>query len=147
MCVSNMPSICSRSLCLCCLCFFSGPIPFRTQSDDPISCFRKPVERTNKITYPLISLVRSTGIPQKLVGSSDWVRKWIGASMISCDVVRLAWPRVWLNLEPGVITCTIITITRKQSYSVFVSTYNACFIGSPISSKASCPYLFAPKLW
>ena len=40
-------------------------IHFRTQSDDPISCYGKPVERTNEIAYPLISLVHYTGLTQR----------------------------------------------------------------------------------
>ena len=36
-------------------------IHFQTQSDDPISCHGKPLEWTNEIVYPMISLVRSTG--------------------------------------------------------------------------------------
>ena len=41
------------------LCDVDVPILFRTQSDDPISCYGKPVERTNEIVYSLISLVRA----------------------------------------------------------------------------------------
>ena len=40
-----------------------APIHCRTQSDDPISRYGKPVELTSGLAYPLISLVRSIGFP------------------------------------------------------------------------------------
>ena len=40
-----------------------APSQFQTQSDDPISCYRKPVEQTNEIEGYAISLVRSIGLP------------------------------------------------------------------------------------
>ena len=56
---------------------FKAPIRFRTQSDDPISCYGKPVDRTNEIKGYAVSLVLSTGFLQRLIGSSDWVREWL----------------------------------------------------------------------
>ena len=38
-----------------------APIPFRAQSDHPVCCYGKSVERTYEIAYPLISSFRSTG--------------------------------------------------------------------------------------
>ena len=40
---------------------FTAPINFQSQSDDPISCYRKPTERTTEIKGYAIPLVRSTG--------------------------------------------------------------------------------------
>ena len=37
------------------------PIRYRTQSDNPISCYGEPAERTKEIAYPSISVFRSTG--------------------------------------------------------------------------------------
>ena len=39
------------------------PVQSPTQFFDPISYYRKPVERTNEIAYPLVSLVRFPGFP------------------------------------------------------------------------------------
>ena len=44
-------------------CLLVAPIQFRTQSDDPISCYRKPVKRADEIKGYTISLVRSTRFP------------------------------------------------------------------------------------
>ena len=55
------------------------PIHFLTQSRDPISCYRKPMERTNETISRSILLIRSNRFPKQLVGSHDWVRKWIRA--------------------------------------------------------------------
>ena len=44
-------------------------IHFRTQSDDPISCYGKPVERTNEIAYHAKSLARSIGFLWQVIGS------------------------------------------------------------------------------
>ena len=41
---------------------FKALILFQTWSDDPISCYRKPVEWTDESVYPLCSLIRSTGV-------------------------------------------------------------------------------------
>ena len=49
-----------------------GPIHFQTQSEDPIGCYRKPVEHVNEIAQYVISLVSC--------GSLDRVQKWIWAS-------------------------------------------------------------------
>ena len=54
-------------------------IHFVTHSCGQISCYGKPVERTNEIISRPISLVRFTGFPQQLIWSYDWVREWIGA--------------------------------------------------------------------
>ena len=44
-------------------CSVEVPIHFRIQSNDPISCNRKPAERTDEIKGYAISLVRSTASP------------------------------------------------------------------------------------
>lgn len=48
-----------------------------TQSRDQISCCRTPVEWANETGLQTISLVVSTGFPQRLIGLNSWVRKWI----------------------------------------------------------------------
>ena len=58
---------------------FKASILLHTQSDDPIRCDGKPVERASEIKGYAISLVRSTGFPWQLIGSSDRVQTWIGA--------------------------------------------------------------------
>ena len=55
-----------------------APIQCLTRSRDPISCSKKPMERTNEIGLEIISSVRSTAFPQRQIGSYDKVRKWIG---------------------------------------------------------------------
>ena len=52
-----------------------APILSQSQSDDPISRYRKPVERSNEIAYHLIPLVRSASFPLQLIGSCDWSPK------------------------------------------------------------------------
>ena len=47
-----------------------APVHLQTQSDDPIGCYGKSMARTTEIAYPLISLVRSTGFPWQLIGST-----------------------------------------------------------------------------
>ena len=52
-----------------------------TQSGQPISHDRKPVERTNEIISRPVWWVHSVGFPQQLIWSYNWVRKWIRALM------------------------------------------------------------------
>ena len=46
-----------------------SPIQFQIQSDNPVSCYKKPVEETNETAYPFISLIHPTGFPQQLIGA------------------------------------------------------------------------------
>ena len=61
-------------------------INFLTQSCDPTSCYRNPVQRTNEIVSRPISLVRSTGFPPRHIGSQDRVRKWVGGFTLAAPV-------------------------------------------------------------
>ena len=56
-------------------------IHFPTQACDPINCYRKPVERTSEISLEMISLVRSTGFPQQLIG---WLSQKVDQGLHTC---------------------------------------------------------------
>ena len=56
-----------------------APVHFLTQSCDQISCCGKPVGWTNETAPEMIQFARSTGFPQRLIGSQGRVRDWIRA--------------------------------------------------------------------
>ena len=63
--------------------WIKAPIHCLCQSCNPISCWGQPVERTSEIGLEMISSVRSAGFLYLLVGSHDWVRKWMGTLRVS----------------------------------------------------------------
>ena len=92
LCVCVHACLCVRAYMCVCVCVFGGgvcfvwiifkplieyllvrrgPLHLRTQSDDPVSYYGKPEERTNEFKGYATSLVRSTGFPLQPSGSPD----------------------------------------------------------------------------